>query len=78
MRRDSEEFRAKYDKVLKPHDYDTKLEWMAILPVTSLMDREQFKEYVDIVMSKYADRVDFSYLNKPKAVQANRRHGNVY
>jgi len=67
LRRDSEAFRLQYDKVIKPHDMATKLEIMEWLPVTSLMDRTQFKEYVDVVMNTYAQRnVDFSYLDKPK------------
>jgi hypothetical protein len=33
MRAESEDFRRKYDKVVKPHDYETKLEIMDILTV---------------------------------------------
>ncbi len=70
MRRDSGHFRQMYDRVIKPHDFDTKKDIMAWLPVTSLMDRAQFKEYIDTVMTHYADRVDFSYLDKPKRSQS--------
>lgn len=66
MRRDSEHFRQLYDRVIKPHDYETKKEIMDWLPVTRIMDRAQFTEYLDTVMLAYADRVDFSYLDKPK------------
>jgi len=65
LRRDSEDFKQQYDLVIKPHDYDTKKKIMAWLPVTSLMDRVQFSEYVEAVMRAYADRVDFSYLSNP-------------
>lgn len=67
LRRDSEAFRLQYDKVIRPHDIATKLEIMDWLPVTSLMDRTQFKEFIDSVMNAYAAQgVDFSYLNGSK------------
>ena len=70
MRRVSDDFRALYDRVIRPHDYETKKQIMAWLPVTSMMDRTQFKEYIDAVMQAYSDRVDFSYLDKPKRSQS--------
>jgi len=53
LRAGSEEFRAQYDKVIKPHDYETKLAIMEWLPVTSLMSKEQFSEYLDTVIREY-------------------------
>lgn len=73
MRRDSDKFRDVYDKVIRPHDHETKLKMMAILPVTSLMDRAQLSEYVEAVKNEYAKKgVDFSYLDQP-----NKRQGNI-
>lgn len=54
LRAGSEEFRAQYDKVIKPHDYETKLAIMEWLPVTSLMDKAQFSEYLDTVIREYS------------------------
>jgi hypothetical protein len=56
MRAESEDFRRKYDKVVKPHDYETKLlEIMDILTVTSLMSREQMHRYLTAVQVHYAN-----------------------
>jgi len=54
LRAGSDEFRAQYDKVIKPHDYETKLAIMEWLPVTSLMDKAQFSEYLDTVIREYS------------------------
>lgn len=54
LRAGSEEFRAQYDKVIKPHDYPTKLAIMEWLPVTSLMSKEQFSEYLDCVIREFS------------------------
>ena len=54
LRAESDEFRAKYDKVIKPHDYETKLSLMEWLPVTSLMNKPQFSEYIDTVIREYS------------------------
>ena len=54
LRAGSEEFRAQYDKVIKPHDYPTKLAIMEWLPVTSLMDKAQFSEYLDTVIREFS------------------------
>ena len=54
LRAGSDEFRAQYDKVIKPHDYPTKLAIMEWLPVTSLMDKAQFSEYLDTVIREFS------------------------
>jgi hypothetical protein len=54
LRAASEDFRARYDKVIKPHDYETKLALMDWLPVTSLMDKAQFTEYLDTVIREHS------------------------
>lgn len=54
LRTESDEFRAMYDKVVKGHDYETKLLMMDYLPVTSLMSSEQMTEYLETVYYKYS------------------------
>ena len=54
LRAASETFRETYDKVIKPHDFETKLKIMEWLPVTSLMDKAQFSEYLDTVIREYS------------------------
>lgn len=49
LRRDSAEFRAAYDKMLKPLPYADKLELMAFMPVTSEFNVRQMVEYLDTV-----------------------------
>ena len=71
MRRDSDSFRDVYDKVIRPHDHETKLKMMTILPVTRLMDRSQLSEYVEMVKNEYAPKgVSFEYLEQPKRRKA--------
>ena len=56
LRRDSEKFQSLYDKVIKPHDYATKLQMMDYLPVTSEMGKKQATEYIDTVVREYANQ----------------------
>jgi len=70
MRRDNVEYREKYDKIIRPMDYDTKLELMVEpleFPVTSCMGIRQCREFIDIVIKTYTEKgVDFSpILNNP-------------
>ena len=46
---------CRYDKVVKTHDYETKLEMMDLLPVTSIMTVEQMAEYLEAIYYKYTD-----------------------
>ena len=55
LRTESEDFRKMYDKVVKGHDYETKLEVMDYLPLTSLMNKEQMSEYMDTIHYKYTN-----------------------
>jgi len=46
--RTDEEFRARYDRVIKPMPHETKLELMRMdFPVTSLMNVEQMQTFID-------------------------------
>lgn len=66
MRRDNVEYREKYDKVIMPLDYDTKLSLMIEpleFPVTSCMGIKQCREYIDQVIKKYTELgCDFSMI----------------
>ena len=55
LRVESDDFRNMYDKVVSGHDYETKLEMMDYLPVTSLMTVSQMAEYMDTVYYKYTN-----------------------
>lgn len=56
LRAESPTFCAMYDKVVKGHDYPTKLEMMDFLPVTSLMNKEQMSDYLEAVQYKYTEQ----------------------
>ncbi len=49
LRRDSEDFRAFYDKALKRLPHELKLRAMAYVPVTSVMGVRQMTEYLETV-----------------------------
>ena len=49
LRRDSEQFRETYDKILKPRTYEEKIDAMRIVDVTSTMTVKQMQEYLDTV-----------------------------
>ena len=49
LRRDSEEFRAIYDALLKPLPFTGKLKLMGFIDVTSKMGVKQMREYLDTV-----------------------------
>lgn len=56
MRRDSEAFREVYDRLIKPLDYEAKLNAMFMIQVTSLMDEKQMTEYLDQMQRHFADK----------------------
>jgi hypothetical protein len=56
MRAEDEEFRETYDASIKGLSYEQKLKVMRLLPVTSLMTKEQ--------LSKYAEAVQADFLNR--------------
>jgi len=66
MRRDNVEYREKYDKVIMPLDYDTKLSLMIEpleFPVTSCMGIKQCREFIDQVIKVYTEKgCDFSMI----------------
>ncbi|MEM9151373.1 MAG: hypothetical protein AAGB19_13075 [Cyanobacteria bacterium P01_F01_bin.3] len=53
MRAYSDEFRERYDLVIKPHTYEVKLLLMDDFKVTSKMKKPQATEYIDTVMREH-------------------------
>ena len=56
LRLADDEFRATYDRVIKPLSYENKLEAMKVWPVTSLMTKAQLSEYAEAVQIDFARR----------------------
>ena len=59
LRDENPDFREKYDRILKPMDYETKLELMMHpidFPVTRLMTTNQKTKYLDAVQKFAAER----------------------
>lgn len=54
LRGSSEKFRAMYDNVVSGHDYETQLEMMDYLPVTSTMTVTQMSEYMESLYFTYS------------------------
>ena len=55
LRAGNDKFRAMYDKSMRETlDYEEKLAAMEFLPVTRLMDKAQFSEYLDTVIREYS------------------------
>jgi len=54
LRRDSEAFRALYDRLLKPMAYEDKLEAMEIIEVTRGMTVKQMTEFLESVQRHWA------------------------
>lgn len=53
LRRDDEDFKAKYDQAIKPLDYENKLICMEFFPVSSLMTTKQMTEFLNAVLSHF-------------------------
>jgi hypothetical protein len=56
LRRDSDTFRAGYDRIIRPHSYEEKLEMMQEpfdFGVTRLMTTKQKTEYLDAVFAHF-------------------------
>lgn len=59
MRMASDEFCEVYDRVIRPMDYEHKIQLMMVpldLPVTRLMNTKQHKEYLDTIYREFAQR----------------------
>jgi hypothetical protein len=55
MREDSPEFRATYDRLIKPLSYPQKIEAMELIAVTSLMKVRQMVRYLDCIDRECAE-----------------------
>lgn len=56
LRQEDEQFREFYDKVLLKMDYETKLQAMEYVPVTSIMTKPQLSKYLEAVQADFARR----------------------
>lgn len=56
LRTENDEFRESYDGAIKGLSYEQKLTVMRILPVTSLMTKEQLSRYAEAVQADFAQR----------------------
>ena len=56
LRAEDEEFRETYDKAIKGLSYEQKLIVMRLLPVTSLMTKEQLSKYAEAVQADFRAR----------------------
>lgn len=56
MREDSPEFRATYDRLIKPLTYPQKIEAMDLIAVTSLMKVRQMVRYLDAIERECAEQ----------------------
>ena len=56
LRAEDVEFRATYDRLLRPMAYADKLELMKVLPVTSLMTKPQLSQYLEAMQAHWAKR----------------------
>ena len=67
LRENYPDFQDVYDKVIKPHDYPTKLKIMEYLPVSRIMSKRIFREYIDKIFDVYSEKgVDFGDLLEAK------------
>lgn len=55
LRAEEADFRATYDRLIRPLPYADKLELMQVLPVTSLMTKAQLSQYLE-AMQKHWDK----------------------
>lgn len=56
LRAEDEEFRDAYDATIKGMTYEQKLQVMRLLPVTSLMTKEQLSKYLEAMQADFAKR----------------------
>jgi len=56
LRAEEPSFQELYDRAIKPFDYETKLEIMEIMTVTSLMSRDQMYRYMSTMQVHYAEQ----------------------
>lgn len=55
LRPEDDEFRAGYDSVIRPLDYEQKLIAMDFWPVTSRMNKDQMTRFLDAVQKDYRE-----------------------
>lgn len=67
LRAEDEDFRATYDRLIRPMSYEDKLELMKVLPVTSLMTKPQLSQYLEAMQKHWSKRnVTLLFPDPPK------------
>lgn len=61
LRADDEEFREKYDRIIRPLAYEQKVDLMALMPITSLMNTDQQSRYLECMKEGYRGRVQLEF-----------------
>ncbi len=56
LRASDNKFREGYDKSVKHLEFEQKIDAMDLLPVTSVMDKDQFSKLLDSVLSHFQDK----------------------
>jgi hypothetical protein len=56
LRAEDAEFRATYDRLIRPMGYADKLELMKVLPVSSLMTKAQLTQYLEAMQTHWNKR----------------------
>jgi hypothetical protein len=56
LRAEDAEFREAYDQVIKPLSYEKKIIAMRHWPVTSLMNKEQLSQYLELMQEEFLKR----------------------
>ena len=56
LRAEDEEFRTAYDATIKGMTYEQKLQVMRLLPITSLMVKDQLSKYLEAMQADYSRR----------------------
>lgn len=66
LRAEDEEFNRKCKLILDPLPYETRIEAMSLIQVTSIMSTDQLSEFMGLMQDNYADRVQLKFKEKKK------------
>lgn len=75
LRAEDDEFRAMYDRVVKPMAYEDKVALMAWFPVTSIMKTPQLSQYLEAVQAHY--RRNGVWLQFPEQAPITKQQRNA-
>ena len=83
LRHENDDFCEKYDRIIKPLDYATKLEMMAEpldFPITRMMTTKQKTEYLDTVLRHFSEQgviLTIPDAETSSRASASRRGGSI-